>query len=170
MPAPGPDEEDAVGVDEDKLDGDPAAGSDGAGASDAASSADYERRTLLEGGSVPVEIEGQARKGRLRIIDMMDRQQMYAVCPIAEHGVCIKTRTCRPGRQRGQGRPAGFLAAWLKAGSSCATHAEHMKVALSFDDRRAARTELYLADRGADLLAYERPKLDGEDSEPEVIA
>ena len=128
---------------------------------------DHERRTLLEGGSVGVPIDGVDRLGRLRIIDMMDRQQIYAVCPIKEHGVCIKTRTCRAGPRTGAGRPAGFLGAWLKAGSACATHEEHMRVAVSLEQRRAAREEIKLAFRGQGLLDFEVAKKDADDSEPE---
>ena len=147
-------------------DGDEADGDGGAADPDA----EELLRTLPDGGSVAIPIDGQDRPGRIRIIDWADKQlHMYAVCSVREHGACMKTRTCQSGHRPGQGRPAGFLGAWLKAGAACATREEHMAVAVTLEQRKAARAELALAFRGADLLEYEAPKKDGEESEPEIF-
>ena len=116
-------------------DGDEAGGDGGAADPDA-----DELRTLPDGGSVAIPIDGQDRPGRIRIIDWADKQlHMYAVCSMREHGCCMKTRTCQAGHRPGQGRPAGFLGAWLKAGAACATREEHMNVAVTREQRKAAR-------------------------------
>ena len=100
-------------------------------------------------------------KGRIHITELYDRREMYAVCPCkGTHGACIKTRTCNPGRRRGQGRPLGFLAAWLRESThpGLATKAGHMAFRPSQAQRRAARAALVDA---ADLhryLAFERPQ------------
>ena len=58
---------------------------------------------------------------------------MVAQCKDLRHPHCCKTRTTRGGSRLAQGRPLGFLGAWLEAGRQAhvATQQEHLKI---FDD------------------------------------
>ena len=101
-----------------------------------------------------------------------------AECNNPTHGRCVKTRTMRePARasakSKGQGRPVGYLAAWLAKGIDLGSKALHWsdEQQPSFAERAAARAQV--ADDGsadsALLLAGEVPPQDGED-EPKLFA
>lgn len=95
-----------------------------------------------------------------------------AKCNAPGHGArCTKTRTSVAGRKQGQGRPLGFLAAWLARGPTCATAPEHAALAeIDVAERKAHRASLRARPEADFLRACERaPKL-GEESEPERVA
>ena len=120
--------------------------------------------------ALAVVIPGSDLKGQIHITELGDRREMYAVCPCkGTHGACIKTRTCNPGRRRGQGRPLGYLAAWLRESTHAdlATKADHMAFTPSVAQRRAARASLVGADDVLRYTAFERPREAGEGSEPD---
>ena len=93
-----------------------------------------------------------------------------ADCNSPGHGRCIKTKTMKAparltDRNRGQGRPVGYLAAWLAKGVTCGTKAEHWSAdnEPNLDERVAARESLK-ADESPDaalLLTGEAPVGDG---------
>ena len=78
-------------------------------------------------------------------------------------------------RRRGQGRPVGLLIAWLQCQDKYVDKASHqaMKIFLAgkggLERRRAARAWLKAQPGFEHVFALERPKRDGEDSEPEVV-
>ena len=76
-----------------------------------------------------------------------------------------------PGRSRGQGRPLGLLAAWLQAAMrpELGTKAAHMAYKPTLQERREARQSLSAAEGVERFLAFERPRAEGELSEPEAI-
>ena len=89
-----------------------------------------------------------------------------------KHG-CVLTRTSNPSKGRGsQGRPCGFLAAWLQMpGTSKEAHMQKSQWrTLSLEERREARRSMAGLATGTHLLNFEREKWEGEQSEPEDIA
>lgn len=100
------------------------------------------------------------------------------ICHTNGHGKCVLTRRMhgdRRGRATAQGRPLGLASAWLSNGHKCSAKLEHREAGAAWptlEERRAGRAALKaMAQRGsADavvLLACERGKRDGEDSELE---
>lgn len=87
--------------------------------------------------------------------------------------MCRMTRTSRPSeRKAAQGRPLGFLGAWLAAAQSHQDRDSHrskmwLATGIARQQRVAARACLRQLPGGAELLSCERPKADSEDSEPE---
>jgi hypothetical protein len=82
---------------------------------------------------------------------------------------CRLTRSSEPSKRAGaifQGRPLGLLGAWLAAGHHCNSKDEHVAFH-SLDERQAAREIIKLNINGHAMLAREREKRDGEDSEPD---
>ncbi len=71
-----------------------------------------------------------------------------------------------------QGRPVGFLAAWLLKGSECVSLEEHrgeltpLTLVFSQYERLEAREYLMTLPNGDTLVSFERPLRDGEPSEP----
>ena len=97
--------------------------------------------------------------------------KFYATCLDRRHNVgmkCVLTRTCRPGPKKAQGRPLGFLAAWLLSHEASATQHDHVfNCRPSRERRRQARRDLSRSPNLPAFLIKERPKRDGEESEPE---
>jgi hypothetical protein len=101
----------------------------------------------------------------------------YALCNDPMHTMdhfgghtnhCNRARTSRPGRARHQGRPLGFLMAWLVHAVEFVESYEHKPFKPSFAQRRAARTALRLIPGSLALFHHERGKRDDEvDSEPD---
>lgn len=98
-----------------------------------------------------------------------------ARCSNANHGHCQRERTFKGADERAaQGRPLGFLGAWLAAGCDCTGQAHRAKPCV--EPRRANRVafrtwlkELAGTDLGAkEILRCERKKRRGESSEPEM--
>ena len=91
----------------------------------------------------------------------------------ARHGgsaVCRRTRTLNSGWKPGQGRPLGFLLAWLRAaGNDTKTKACHDKVHVTREMRQEARAWLRLCPWYQDLHSLESAKGDDSDSEPEYF-
>ena len=101
-----------------------------------------------------------------------------AECLNKRHGRCSKTRTMRKGgpprKNRAQGRPIGYLAAWLRRGmdlNSKAAHWDDLEEPPK-TDRRAARNALKADDEQdvALLFSGEATPPAGSDSEPSGIA
>ena len=107
------------------------------------------------------------------------RQSILAAhCTLPEHkdpaNPCRVRRTCMPGRNDGQGRPCGFLMAWLADAGRHANRESHGKAArrltdadraaLSHERRSAGRAELVAG--ASPALDFERPQRDGEPEEP----
>jgi len=112
--------------------------------------------------SMQVPIPDFASSGSIRVFCADDgRVDLYAVCPCqAAHGKCVKTRTCKSGSKPGQGRPLGFLVAWLRAAARAGmeTKAAHFKYEPTFAERKEARTLLKAWANANTVLAFERPQ------------
>ena len=101
-------------------------------------------------------------------------RRFSAFCNQMSHGDrCRRERTANASRSGigGQGRPLGYLVAWLSRGHQHETQQEHMncedcEVAISLEDRSAARERLQQTLGFEGLFAGERPRRDGEDDEP----
>lgn len=96
------------------------------------------------------------------------RQEYYALCCHEGHGqLCRKARTSRASpdlpRTLAQGRPLGYLAAWLSAGAHSSISSI---VAVSRHDRLAARSRLAACPGAAEVMSYERPPRADEPEEP----
>ena len=78
-------------------------------------------------------------------------------------GECQHVRTARSGRAKAQGRPLGFLAAWLEDREH-PTRGEHVSMrSYSRAIRKAARIRLRAV--APELFARERPMEGGDDDE-----
>lgn len=92
----------------------------------------------------------------------------------AVRGNCHTDRLVTGGRRPGQGRPLGFLVAWLLEQGAHEDKESHQQMksvlgsAAGFVQRQQARQ--WLREQGTfdDLFALERPRRDAEGSEPEV--
>lgn len=101
-----------------------------------------------------------------------------AICEHPGHNRCVLTRTCKShgftpdGLPKG-GRPIGFLVAWLAAGETMGTKAEHWSpAALRQDAGARAAMRRAVAESGVAgrlLLSCERPAVDGEPAEPPTL-
>lgn len=94
-------------------------------------------------------------------------RRFAAHCENAAHGNCRreKVSTGRPGR--GQGRPLGYLMAWLAEAFEHDTHAEHMDncVIISLERRQRGREALRAIGGSEELFAGERQS--DNEGEPE---
>ena len=117
--------------------------------------------------AVRVPLPGTDREGKLTVTNILGRQEIYATCGVRGHGSCILTRTTKIGRKKGQGRPVGFLAAWLQAGPTFGSKDAHMKHKPTFPERAAARRSLKTLPGVVDFFNMERLALEGEGSEPD---
>lgn len=101
-----------------------------------------------------------------------------AVCQLCSHNFpgqppCKRDRRSTQGTRLAQGRPLGFLVAWLGSGIDCRDRRKHMSkeaLAISHADRLAARVALEaraVAEPDVHaLLALEREQRGGEGPEP----
>ena len=84
-----------------------------------------------------------------------------------------KTSKTTAWARRRVGRPVGFLDAWLSVAGAFETKAGHTQFDVQATLDRATRSAGRMAAKadpdGADLLAEERPKEDGEASEAESV-
>ena len=94
-----------------------------------------------------------------------------ATCNNDLHGRCVMTRSARVGRRRAQGRPLGFLTAWLAAGNSVDSKEDHWNRSSfpGFEARMDAREALAFLEGGQELLDRERAQEPGEATEPDAI-
>jgi len=108
--------------------------------------------------------------GSGRILHYGANDNFMAECNMASHLRCTLTRTARPGRRKGQGRPLGLLAAWL-LDPDC--HEESRSSAQwarpSFDERVFSRTLLAQTENGPELLQHERAAALDEGEEPAEV-
>ena len=93
---------------------------------------------------------------------------LCAHCTI--HEDCRTTRTCRESKRKnkftGQGRPLGYLAAWLYNAERFKSKREHRRYRPTFTERWDARCD-FLSERGAwDLVPLERDPFPFETDEP----
>lgn len=126
------------------------------------SSAPVARRQNLNELVVPT-LDG-AGEGKIKYTNIGDRQEFYAICPMKEcHGKCILTRTAKAGPKPGQGRPLGFLAAWLRLCSEGQhpTRTQHLKFRPTYEERLAARRSL--ADQPAAPFFFEKERAQADD-------
>ena len=102
---------------------------------------------------------------------------LVAECGNAKHGRCVQTKTMRSAPERlkakkpGQGKPVGYLAAWLARGIGVDSKAAHWEIQPTKAERRAAR-DMVKADPSADaglLLVGETSGEEGQDSEPDLV-
>jgi len=132
-------------------------------------SRDRERGAAIEVLDVP--------GGTIRIYVDEENDSLYAKATCDCHKDCHKQRTLLPAkgdRHTAQGRPIGFLAAWLKKGLEAVViagtswrHKFHTRV--SRNERCDARHAVAATARGNEILGYERPKWPEEPlSEPEA--
>lgn len=95
----------------------------------------------------------------------------YAICSECDHGKrCRKVRTAKYSKtKRGQGRPLGYLCAWLARGDehSCAIEHKLLVGKIPYADREYFRALLHSVPGAQELFEYERKKLDDEFEEPE---
>ena len=114
------------------------------------------------------EIVAEVPGGRLTYYG---RGFFTATCDNAMHGKCIKTCSAFAGRKRAQGRPLGFLSAWLSCGSDLPSKAAHWDRSNwpDFATRCEHRDMLAEVPGGPDLLAQERPMEPGEAAEPDGL-
>ena len=117
----------------------------------------------------PLKIElGHGLIGTLHYTHIGDRLEFYAICPCKrQHGKCVMTRTLRPGSRPFQGRPLGFLSAWLLHCNRFAEKDSHMKFKPTLVQRVEGRSLVKSLTRGLRFLALERPLRDGEREEPD---
>lgn len=95
-------------------------------------------------------------------------RDFYATCGV--HGArCRKTKTSNASlRNPAQGRPCGFLRAWLLRAGDFSTADEHKWMCHpSFEERQSARQSLLNDPAAAALLSHERQQRSGEGPEPE---
>ena len=95
-------------------------------------------------------------------------QQFTAFCTIPEHLDCRKSRTAKASdRNKSQGRPLGFLVAWLKQGTSYPNKKEHVHYCSPNYSNRCEGRQHFNTLPGANSFAkYERIQREGEDPEP----
>jgi len=109
------------------------------------------------------------------IVWYKSHNDFYARCDDPRHRgggpACRKVRTAAPGTKAGQGRPCGWLAAWLLGHMEYEDREAHFRLCdPDLEMRLYARGVLQASEAGRLLLACERPKADDESSEPEVLA
>ena len=93
-------------------------------------------------------------------------QDMTAFCSAPGHVECRKTRTARPGIRPGQGRPLGFLMAWLEKGHEHVdqqSHVHHCRV--THEERRDGRLLLMQQAGWEEIANKERPQRGDEPEE-----
>ncbi len=96
--------------------------------------------------------------------------KFYGTCNDPRHGRCVCTRTNRPGRKAAQGRPLGFLAAWLLSHEDFPTQNDYVYLCSpSLALRKKARRDLARSPNLGYFLEKERHKGDDEESEPEGL-
>ena len=113
---------------------------------------------------ISLEIEG----GKLTFY----RQGFFtATCRNVAHTKCVMTRTSQPGRRAAQGRPLGFLVAWLALSEETVDKTDHWNRSRWPDHatRTAARHRLAELPGGQELLECERQQEPGETSEPDNL-
>ena len=95
-----------------------------------------------------------------------------AVCADPRHGRrCTRTRTSIPGRRPGQGRPLGYLVAWLADGREHDNREGHQTAKRFEYAMRALCRDVFSHAAGSELLlAEEREPEPGEGEEPEHFA
>ena len=119
--------------------------------------------------------------GKLTFYDGGRDTNLVAECSNPLHGRCVRTKTLKGPADRlkakalaakkGQGRPVGYLAAWLAKSAGCESKASHWDVAITKPERRAAR-DAVKADDSVDatfILGAEFGKGADEDSEPDNV-
>ena len=96
-------------------------------------------------------------------------QDMTAFCSTPGHLECRKTRTARAGIRPGQGRPLGFLMAWLEKGHEHADQQAHVhRCRVTHQERRDGRLLLMQQDGWQEIANKERPQRgDEREEEPE---
>lgn len=98
-----------------------------------------------------------------------------AHCSSGQHGDCRKQRTCKAAASRnvlvnGQGRPLGYLMAWLQEQNKHNTCYDHVHYAQPLERDRVAGRVLFMTLPGAEQFSlFERNRVDDEADEPSVM-
>ena len=100
------------------------------------------------------------------------RKDMIATCKKPGHGKCVRTRTCNPSDKKGkegQGRCLGYLTAFCMHAmrEDVADKKKHFEFKPTRAERQAARLNFTTFPGAHHFVAKERPKAEGEESEPE---
>ena len=84
---------------------------------------------------------------------------------------CVLSRSAEEGRKPSQGRPLGFLVAWLAKGAELPDKSSHWNKDHwpSHEERLACRRQLAVVEGGEGLLLSERVQRPDEGEEPEAI-
>eukprot|EP00971_Amphidinium_carterae_P326651 6457579-Amphidinium_carterae.1 len=90
----------------------------------------------------------------------------FATC--RQHLACVKTKTLRAGA-RGQGRPLGFLGAWLVHSADCDSKEQHMAFKPCFEERKLARQLLKYEPNAEEFFSQEAIEGEGEEEEPAIV-
>lgn len=91
-------------------------------------------------------------------------------CENVAHGrQCRREKLSSSGRNRPQGRPLGYLMAWLAQGDAHASQRDHMQggAKISLAERQAGREALRGINGSQFLFDAERPRRQGEGEEPD---
>ena len=88
--------------------------------------------------------------------------RFVAKCYCHDGEDCEKSRVARVGKKAGQGKPLGYLAAWLAYAHNTACEKDrHQEVGkpgnIGFDARENAREQLYKVPGAATLFGFEKP-------------
>ena len=109
-------------------------------------------------------------------ISFYDREEPYFEAKCMHHNKCTLRRTSRASerpRRQAQGRPLGTMLEWLAAGHTAATKDDHMNPLWLSSLPRHIRHEQRVRMRRDGLFraleVMERPKREGETSEPEDV-
>ena len=135
---------------------------------DAAPSAASDGTGGVPRGYLSVPMPALAWKSGIRRTRIGVRKELYATCGIPGHGSCVRTKTANAGPKKGQGRPLGFLSAWLLAGKDCGTKDDHMRYKVTLKQRQEGRTLLALLPGSEDFFAFEADKKNDADPDEPV--
>ncbi|CAE7236522.1 unnamed protein product [Symbiodinium sp. CCMP2456] len=102
-----------------------------------------------------------------RLVYYGESQDLKVFCTNAGHLNCEKKRTVKPGGRKGQGRPIGFLLAWLAAADSFEDASKHVhKCKPTLAQRTEAREKFKTVNGWQALADKERKCGEGEPEEP----
>lgn len=103
---------------------------------------------------------------------MPDLREFHAICRCNSHDPhkgkpCMRVRTVDPGPKRGQGRPLGFLTAWLQAQHEYHTRWEHVHLCNPVLSSRKDGRRTLASFEGAEVLFSKERARDLANEEPE---
>lgn len=104
----------------------------------------------------------------LGVVAFYDKQGGFVQATCKKHG-CKLRRTCNAEAKLPRGRPLGLIGFWLQNQDNYADKASHMSSGVGADRLERILGRLWLKEQpgSSALFERERPRADGEDSEPE---